>query len=318
MITISNLTKKYGNKFALDDISFDVREGEILGFLGPNGAGKSTTMNIITGYIFATSGKVTVDGMDIAENPIEVKKKIGYLPELPPLYPDMTVIDYLDFVYDLKKVQTENKDKHISAILKTVRIDDVKGRKIANLSKGYKQRVGLAGALVGDPPVLILDEPTVGLDPKQIIEIRNVIKSLGKDKTIIFSSHILSEISAVADRVIIMNKGKFVAEDTPKNLSALLGKSKRMIFTIEGSREKAEEILGSFENISNVICISSNGTAHEFEFDTEMTAEERKKLFFAFAENEMPILTQKEAEVSLEDIFLKLTEKEGDANESNI
>lgn len=318
MITISNLTKKYGDKYALDDISFDVREGEVLGFLGPNGAGKSTTMNIITGYIAATGGTVTVDGMDITENPIEVKKKIGYLPEIPPLYLDMTVADYLDFVYNLKKVKSDSKDKHIADILKTVRIEDVKSRKIGNLSKGYRQRVGLAGALVGDPQVLILDEPTVGLDPKQIIEIRNVIKSLGKEKTIILSSHILSEISAVCDRVIIINKGKFVAEDTPENLSSRLGDKKRMSFTIEGTKEKAEEILNSFEGISNVVCVSSNGNAHDFEFDTAMTAAERKKLFFAFAENEMPILTQKEIDISLEDIFLKLTEKEVDANESDI
>lgn len=318
MITISNLTKKYGGKYALNDISFDVREGEVLGFLGPNGAGKSTTMNIITGYIAATSGTVTVDGMNITENPIEVKKKIGYLPEIPPLYLDMTVTDYLDFVYDLKKVKSDSKDKHITDILKTVRIEDVKSRKIGNLSKGYRQRVGLAGALVGDPQVLILDEPTVGLDPKQIIEIRNVIKTLGKAKTIILSSHILSEISAVCDRVIIINKGKFVAEDTPANLSARLGDKKRMMFTIEGEKEKAEDILSSFDGISNVICVSSADNAHDFEFDTAMTAAERKKLFFAFAENEMPILTQKEIDISLEDIFLKLTEKEVKTDESDI
>lgn len=318
MITISNLTKKYGDKYALAGISFDVKDGEILGFLGPNGAGKGTTMNIITGYNAATGGSVTVDGVDITENPIEVKKKIGYLPEIPPLYIDMTVIDYLDFVYDIKKVKTGSKEKHIADILKTVRIEDVKGRKIGNLSKGYKQRVGLAGALVGDPEVLILDEPTVGLDPKQIIEIRNVIKSLGKEKTIILSSHILSEISAVCDRVIIINKGKFIAEDTPKNLSAKLGGSKRMMFTIEGDKEKAEEILSSFDGISNVVCVSSTDNAHDFEFDTTMSAQERKKLFFAFAENEMPILTQKEVDISLEDIFLKLTEKEGEANEGDI
>lgn len=318
MITISNLTKKYGDKYALDDISFDVREGEVLGFLGPNGAGKSTTMNIITGYIAATGGTVTVDGMDITENPIEIKKKIGYLPEIPPLYLDMTVTDYLDFVYDLNKVRSDSKVKHIADILRTVRIEDVKSRKIGNLSKGYRQRVGLAGALVGDPQVLILDEPTVGLDPKQIIEIRNVIKSLGKEKTIILSSHILSEISAVCDRVIIINKGQFVAEDTPENLSSRLGDKKRMSFTIEGAKEKAEEILNSFDGISNVICVSSTDNAHDFEFDTAMTAAERKKLFFAFAENEMPILTQKEIDISLEDIFLKLTEKEVKTDESNI
>ena len=206
MITISNLTKRYGDKYALDSISFDVKTGEVLGFLGPNGAGKSTTMNIITGYTAYTEGTVNVDGFDVAEEPIEVKKRIGYLPEIPPLYLDMIVWDYLDFVYDLKKVKTDDRTKHIQDIVDTVKIDDVKKRKIGNLSKGYRQRVGLAGALIGNPPVLILDEPTVGLDPKQIIEMRNVIKDLGKERTVILSSHILSEISAVCDRVIIITK----------------------------------------------------------------------------------------------------------------
>lgn len=321
MITISNLTKKYGDKYALDNISFDVKKGEVLGFLGPNGAGKSTTMNIITGYISYTEGSVAVDGYDIIENPIQVKQRIGYLPEIPPLYVDMIVIDYLEFVYDLKKIKTDNKQQHIQSVIDMVKIDDVKNRKIANLSKGYKQRVGLAGALIGDPPVLILDEPTVGLDPKQIIDIRNVIKNLGKEKTIILSSHILSEISAVCDRVIIINKGKFVAEDTPDNLSQKIGNSHRMMFSVSGDRIKTEEILKSFDSISNIICVSSTDDAYNFEFDTTMDADERKKLFFAFAENEMPILAQKELEVSLEDIFLKLTEntaKEEKKNESDI
>lgn len=308
MITVSNLTKKYGDKTALDNVSFDVRNGEVLGFLGPNGAGKSTTMNIITGYISYTDGSVKVDGFDILENPIEVKKRIGYLPEIPPLYLDMTVSEYLEFVYNLKKVKAGGKEQHIQDIIELVKIDDVKGRKIGNLSKGYRQRVGLAGALIGDPDVLILDEPTVGLDPKQIIEIRNVIKKLGKRKTIILSSHILSEISAVCDRVIIINNGKIVAEDTPSNLSLKLGNSRRMIFRISGSKDTAEEILKSFTGISNVICISSDGDTHEFEFDTEMNADERKQLFFKFAENEIPILEQRETEASLEDIFLKLTQ----------
>lgn len=318
MITISNLTKKYGDKYAINNLSFDVKDGEILGFLGPNGAGKSTTMNIITGYIAATDGTAVIDGFDIAENPIEAKKKIGYLPEIPPLYQDMTVRDYLEFVYELKRVNMQDRDKHINETLAAVRIADVAKRKIANLSKGYRQRVGLAGALIGDPNILILDEPTVGLDPKQIIEIRNVIKTLGRKKTIMLSSHILSEISAVCDRVIIINNGAFVAEDTPENLAKTIGGKKRMVFTIEGDRERAEEILNSFASVSNVICVSSDNNAHEFEFDTEMSADERKRLFFAFAENEMPILTQKEAEISLEDIFLRLTEKEADSDEGNI
>ncbi|MCI8979407.1 MAG: ATP-binding cassette domain-containing protein [Clostridia bacterium] len=319
MITISNLTKKYGDKLALDNVSFDVKQGEILGFLGPNGAGKSTTMNIITGYISYTDGAVTVDGYDILENPIEVKKHIGYLPEIPPLYVDMTVTAYLEFVYDLKKIKSGNKTGHIQEIINLVKIDDVKNRKIGNLSKGYRQRVGLAGALIGNPDVLILDEPTVGLDPKQIIEIRNVIKNLGKKKTIILSSHILSEISAVCDRVIIISQGKLVAEDTPANLSKKIGSSKRMMFTVSGDKEKAEEILTSFNKISNVICTSTDGDTHTFEFDTELDSNDRKQLFFAFAENEIPILEQKDTEVSLEDIFLKLTDDiKEDKNESDI
>ncbi len=319
MITISNLTKKYGDKLALDNVSFDVKQGEILGFLGPNGAGKSTTMNIITGYISYTDGAITVDGYDILENPIEVKKHIGYLPEIPPLYVDMTVTAYLEFVYDLKKIKSGNKTGHIQEIINLVKIDDVKNRKIGNLSKGYRQRVGLAGALIGNPDVLILDEPTVGLDPKQIIEIRNVIKNLGKKKTIILSSHILSEISAVCDRVIIISQGKLVAEDTPANLSKKLGSSKRMMFTVSGDKEKAEEILTSFNKISNVICTSTDGDTHTFEFDTELDSNDRKQLFFAFAENEIPILEQKDTEVSLEDIFLKLTDDiKEDKNESDI
>ena len=253
MITISNLTKKYGDKYALDHISFNVKKGEVLGFLGPNGAGKSTTMNIITGYISYTDGSVNIDGYDILENPIEVKKKIGYLPEIPPLYLDMVVWDYLEFVYELKIIKTEDEKSHIQQVIDMVKIDNVKNRKIANLSKGYRQRVGLAGALIGDPEILILDEPTVGLDPKQIIEIRNVIKELVKEKTVILSSHILSEISAVCDRVIIINKGKFVAEDTPKNLSDKLGDNKKMLFRISGDREKTENILNSFDGIFTLV-----------------------------------------------------------------
>lgn len=316
MITVSNLTKKYGNKTALSNVSFDVQDGEILGFLGPNGAGKSTTMNIITGYISYTEGSVKIDGFDILENPVEVKKRIGYLPEIPPLYLDMTVSEYLKFVYELKKVETDSSEKHMQDIINLVGINDVKNRKIGNLSKGYRQRVGLAGALTGDPEVLILDEPTVGLDPKQIIEIRNVIKELGKKKTIILSSHILSEISAVCDRVIIINNGKLIAEDTPLNLAHKLGDSHRMVFKVSGSADIAENILKSFGGVSEVIRISSDGDIHEFEFDTTMDSSERKQLFFKFAENEIPILEQRETEVSLEDIFLKLTKEE--RNESNI
>lgn len=310
LIEISNLTKKYGNHKALDNISFTVESGEVLGFLGPNGAGKSTTMNIITGYISSTDGSVTVDGHDILEEPNEVKKRIGYLPEQPPLYMDMIVWDYLSFVYDLKKVKADNKNEHIQSVVDMVKIDDVKKRKIANLSKGYKQRVGLAQALIGNPEVLILDEPTVGLDPKQIIEIRNVIKELGKERTIILSSHILSEISAVCERVIIINKGKLVAEDTPENLAEKYTSKSKMQIRVAGETEKVVEVLKSIVGIKNILVLGEKEEGSvdvEIETDIKIDAEFNKQLFFVFAENGMPITMQKEIEASLEDIFLKLT-----------
>lgn len=310
MITVSNLTKSYGKKKALDGVSFTVGNGEILGFLGPNGAGKSTTMNIITGYISGTSGTVTIDGCDILEKPTEAKKKIGYLPEQPPLYLDMVVIDYLNFVYDLKKVKKENKAEHIQNIVNVVGIDGVKKRKIGNLSKGYKQRVGLAGALVGDPDVLILDEPTVGLDPKQIIEIRNLIKDLGAQRTVILSSHILSEISAVCERVIIINNGKIVAEDTPENLSERFGKNNRLIIRVEGSEEDIENVLNSLEDVTSVKFLKKadeNSCDFEIEAAGEIDSEFNKAMFFAFAQKGLPITMQKKVEDSLEDIFLQVT-----------
>lgn len=330
MIEISNLTKAYGDKKALDGISFNVKKGEVLGFLGPNGAGKSTTMNILTGYISSTSGSVKVDGFDILEEPYEVKKRIGYLPELPPLYMDMTVGEYLSFVYDLKKAGKDNKESHIQKIIDIVKIDDVKGRKIANLSKGYKQRVGLAQALIGDPEVLILDEPTVGLDPNQIIEIRNVIKDLGKERTIILSSHILSEISAVCERVIIINKGKLIAEDTPENLTQKYSEKKRMRIIIAGDKDTAEKVMKDFADISEVVFVSQKDDGScEFEIETKkkIDSEFQKDLFKLFANNDMPILSQNEISATLEDIFIKLTqntqentekaEEKEDNNDSN-
>lgn len=310
MIKVSNLTKKYGRKTVLDNISFDVNDGEVLGFLGPNGAGKSTTMNIITGCLAPTKGTVTIDGHDITEDSTEAKKLIGYLPEIPPVYVDMTVLEYLDFVYDLKKAQSKKKEDHILSVLKSVRIENVQKRKIGNLSKGYRQRVGLAAALIGDPKVLILDEPTVGLDPKQIIEVRNIIKTLGKTKTVILSSHILSEISAVADRVFIINKGKFIVEDTAENLAGKVYKSKRMTFETEGDKEKAEEILSSYDTVTNIKCEEKGENVYVFSFDTSLTAAERKKIFFDFAQKGIAILNQHEEEISLEDIFLKIIDKE--------
>ena len=236
MIEIQNLTKKFGQITAVDDLNFTVNKGEILGFLGPNGAGKSTTMNIITGYLPSTEGTVKVDGFDIMESPTEVKKRIGYLPEHPPIYMDMTVKEYLDFVSDLKLVERRQKKAQMNNVMELVNITDVRDRLIKNLSKGYKQRVGLAQALIGSPDVLVLDEPTAGLDPKQIIEVRKLIKTLGKKHTIILSSHILPEVSAVCERVVIINKGKIVAVDTPDNLSKGLGIASRLSVTIDGPK----------------------------------------------------------------------------------
>ena len=233
MIEVKNLTKRYGTNVALDNVSFSVEEGKILGFLGPNGAGKSTTMNIITGYLSSTEGTVTVGGYDILENPNEAKKLIGYLPELPPLYMDMTVKEYLNFMYDLKKV-TLPREKHIQEICRLVKIQNVYKRLIGNLSKGYKQRVGIAQALLGNPPVLILDEPTVGLDPKQIIEIRRLIKDLGRNHTVILSSHILPEVQAVCERVIIINNGKLVADGATDRLAHDLSADHRLIIRVAG------------------------------------------------------------------------------------
>lgn len=311
MIEIQNLTKEYGHIKAVDDISFNVGKGEILGFLGPNGAGKSTTMNILTGFISSTSGLVKVGGVDILENPVEVKKQIGYLPEQPPLYLDMTVNEYLDFCANLmalpqKKWRNQKKD-----IMELVKITHVSHRLIKNLSKGYKQRVGLAQALVGTPEVLILDEPTVGLDPKQIIEIRNLIRALGKNHTIILSSHILPEVSAVCDRVIIINKGKIAAIDTPENLSKTLSDFSKFTITVAGPEDKVKDIIS---NISGVKYLKTGTNIKDNEYSYIVEADKdvdvRKPLFNQLAEHGFPILELKSLNLSLEDIFLQLTTNE--------
>ena len=307
MIEVKNLSKKYGNKTALEDINFSVNDGEILGFLGPNGAGKSTTMNIITGYISSTTGTVTVDGDEIMENPIAVKRKIGYLPEQPPLYLDMTVKAYLSFMYDLKKVKL-NKKQHIEEICNLVKITDVYNRVIKHLSKGYKQRVGIAQALLGEPKLLILDEPTVGLDPNQIIEIRNLIKSLGEKHTIILSSHVLSEIQSVCDRVIVINKGNVVANGTTANLSQGLSSENRLILSIEGNRDM---IISALEKISGVTSVSSNRTIDEttaeYVVNYDKAEDIRKVVFAKMAEINCPIISMSNDNMTLEDIFRKLT-----------
>lgn len=307
MIEVKDLTKVYGNKHAVDGISFTVNEGEILGFLGPNGAGKSTTMNILTGYISSTSGTAKVAGFDILEDPIEAKKHIGYLPEHPPLYLDMTVQAYLEFCYHLKKARQPMK-AHLDDICARVRITDVRNRIIKNLSKGYRQRVGLAQALIGNPEVLILDEPTVGLDPKQIIEIRNLIKTLGKRHTVILSSHILPEVQAVCDRVIVINKGKIVADDTEENLSHNLSNDFRYIARIEGPEDEVTKILTGISGMKEVNSYGQkeNGV-FEYSLEAEPGTDIRRELFNRLADRNYPLLGLKTTELTLEDIFLRLT-----------
>lgn len=308
MIEIQNVTKRYGEHVALDSLNFTVNKGEILGFLGPNGAGKSTTMNIITGYISATEGTVKVDGLDILEKPEEVKKKIGYLPELPPLYMDMTVEEYLKFVSKIKGVKADSIEPSLARIMGLVKIEHVKKRLIKNLSKGYKQRVGLAQAIIGDPEVLILDEPTVGLDPKEIIEIRNLIKGIGKQHTIILSSHILSEVSAVCDRVLIINKGKIVATGTPEELSRKLASGNKLILRVKGNKSS---IVDTIKEIPEVQYVKESGVHEQNTVDVIVEAKDeidiREKLFNKLSQKSYPILMMKNMDISLEDIFLQVT-----------
>ena len=310
MIEVNNVTKYYGSKKVLDNISFSVNKGEILGFLGPNGAGKSTTMNIITGYISSSEGEVLIDSYDILKYPLKAKAKIGYLPEIPPLYLDMTVKDYLSFMFDLKKVK-EPKQEHINEICELVRIDDVYNRIIKHLSKGYRQRVGLAQALLGYPAVIILDEPTVGLDPKQIIEIRDLIKGLKDRHTVILSSHILSEIQAVCDRVLVINKGKIVANDTPENLSKDMGENNKFIAKIKGDRKAIYNALIELEEVIGVDKLGrSEDDVFEFEITTSNDTDARPVIFREMSKENMQILELKSSKMDLEDIFLTLTEQD--------
>ncbi len=307
MIEVKNITKCYGDKVAVDNVSFTAPSGEILGFLGPNGAGKSTTMNIITGYLSSSSGTVTIDGCEILEDPKEAKSKIGYLPEIPPLYMDMTVQKYLEFMFDLKKVKLD-KEEHIEEVCRLVKISSVTHRLIKNLSKGYKQRVGLAQALLGNPPVLILDEPTVGLDPKQIIEIRNLVKNLGKKHTVILSSHILSEVQAICDRVVIISNGKVVADETTDGLSQKLGKANRLLLEAEGNKSKIIDTVSCIPDVKSIKTERELGdNVYEFSIDVAEDADIRRRLFFAMAAENMPILTLRSDNISLEEAFLRLT-----------
>lgn len=313
MIEINNLVKKYGDHTAVDHLSLVVEPGKIYGFLGPNGAGKSTTMNMITGYLGATSGEIKINGHDILKEPEEAKKCIGYLPELPPLYMDMTVKEYLDFVADLKQLEKSLRKRYVEEAMETTGTTEVAGRMIRNLSKGYRQRVGFAQAILGYPEIIILDEPTVGLDPKQIIEIRDLIKSLSKKHTVILSSHILSEVSAVCDYVMIISHGHLVASDTPENLAKLMEGENTLELTIKGSRTEVEGMLNAIPEIAEKNFTSNENGLVQVNVKTEGNEDIREKIFYACAENQCPILRMENTHVSLEDIFLELTSQDNEA-----
>ena len=315
MIEVVNLTKKYGNHVAVDHLSFRVERGMIYGFLGPNGAGKSTTMNMMTGYIASTEGTVKINGYDILKEPEAAKKSIGYLPELPPVYQDMTVYEYLLFVAELKKVKKSERKEQIEQIMEQTKVLDVKERLIKNLSKGYKQRVGLAQAIVGYPEVIILDEPMVGLDPKQIIEIRELIRELAKKHTVILSSHILSEISAICDHIMIISKGKLVASDTPEGLMKLLSGGSRLSLTVAGSKECFEKVLHTIPAISETEYMTAKEeNCVKAELYIAGETDIRVELFHKLAEANLPIMELALSEKSIEEVFLELTgEANGDA-----
>ena len=309
MIKVEHLTKQYGERYAVNDISFEVKKGEIVGFLGPNGAGKSTTMNILTGYLSSTSGRAMVDGLDILEHPLAVKKKIGFLPETPPLYLEMTVKEYLNFIYDLKKC-TLNRKEHIEEICRVVKIEDTMNRMIRNLSKGYRQRVGIAGAIVGNPEVIIFDEPTNGLDPKQITDIRSLIRELGKERTIILSTHILSEVKAVCDRILIINEGKIVADEKTENIESAIRGNRRLNIHIDGP---TASVLPALKKINGVIYAN---VAQKYEdgsalyiVESKNNIDVRKPIFYMLAQNSWPIMSLAIKGSDLEDIFISVVDE---------
>ena len=308
MIEVEHLVKSYGTNLALDDVSFSVGEREILGLLGPNGAGKSTAMNIMTGYLSANAGTVRIDGKDILEEPGEAKKRIGFLPETPPLYGDMRVEEYLRFVYDLKQC-TYNREAHIEEICRVTRISDARRRIVKNLSTGYRQRLGIAQALIGNPGVLVLDEPTVGLDPKQIIEVRNLIRTLGREHTVILSSHILSEVQAVCDRVVILDQGKVLCDERTDSISRTIQQNARIRVSICGP---GREVVETLRGLPNVISAAATGDREKDSFsyfvESAPGTDVRKDVFFAMAQQNWPVVGMEEEGYSLEDVFLKLTD----------
>lgn len=310
MIKVEHLTKKYGERYAINDVSFEVQKGEVVGFLGSNGAGKTTTMNIITGYLSSTSGRALIDGKDILEHPMDVKKKIGYLPEFPPLYLEMTVDEYLGFIFDLKHC-TLNKKEHIAEVCEVVKITSERKRLIKNLSKGYKQRVGIAGAIIGNPEVIIFDEPTNGLDPRQIIDIRNLIKELGQDHTVILSTHILSEVKAICDRIIIINDGRIVSDVGTKDIDTELKTEKKLSIRINGPIGPITNELKKINGVTYASLTSDykDGSA-AFLVMSQNDVDVRKAVFYAMAKNSWPILEMSYLNGSIEDVFISVVDED--------
>ena len=315
MIEVKNLVKKYGNHTAVDQLNFTIEEGHVYGFLGPNGAGKSTTMNIMTGYLGATEGEVLINGHDILKEPEEAKKQIGYLPELPPLYMEMTVREYLEFVAELKGIAKNKREESINEVEKMVKIWEVENRLIRNLSKGYRQRVGLAQAVLGFPEIIILDEPSVGLDPKQIIEIRELIRQLAKKHTVILSSHILAEVREVCDYILIISKGKLVASDTPENLERNLGDSDLIEIETKASPDEVRRILETVDGIRSISTKHLENGITWAQVQEKKNTDIREKVFQAFAQNHQPLLKLNPLQVSLEDVFMELTQSDRAAEE---
>ena len=308
MIKAEHLVKRYGNNYALNDVSFEIEEGEIVGLLGPNGAGKSTAMNILTGYLATTSGSAYIDGVDILAEPLKAKKKIGFLPEQPPIYPDMTVMEYLKFVYELKRCKLP-LEEHLESILSSVRLSDVKHRLIKNLSKGYKQRVGIAEALVGDPKIIIFDEPTVGLDPKQILEVRNLIRNLGKKHTVILSTHILAEVQAVCERVIIINKGKIIANERTEDLTKAIEDGYHYRVKICGPAAEVESSLKRVNGVKKVIATGERELdSCTYLVESDRGVDARKPIFTLCAQKNWAILGMVPTDTDLESIFIKLVD----------
>lgn len=313
MIEVKNVTKKYGSFVAVDDISFTINDGEVVGFLGPNGAGKSTTMNMITGYIEQTEGNIIVDGFDTLKKSKKAKKEIGYMPEGVPLYTDLTVKEFVTYMAELRKVDRKTKKENVQKVLKETGLDQMQNKLIKNLSRGQKQRVSLAGTLVADPKILILDEPTVGLDPKQITEIRSLIKNLGKKHTVILSSHILSEVSQICDRVIIINKGKIVAIDTPENLEKKVSDNNVIYVTVEDKENKIDGIKEKITGIKEIKLVKENeDKTKQYEITGENDVNLNKTIFNEFAKENITIVEMKKAEATLEDAFMKIIKEGGD------